>query len=210
MGVIELQTSCKKIVMAAIYRHPSSDPQLFIQELDDKLLELNLSNSNLFLRGDFNINISPTNRSTDAQNYLDMLLSNANCPLITKPTRVTASSSTIIDHIITNCYSYPFYPGIIECNFTDHYPVFCILKNGVTGRSKRPVKSFYRSMKNFDSEQFLNDLNNKVGDFNFHNLHENNFNQVFDQFIVLITSTIDLHAPLKLAFNSRYFNFHSQ
>ena len=51
-------------------------------------------------------------------------------------------------------------------------------------------------MKNFDSEQFLNDLNNKVNDFDFHNLNENNFNHVFDQFL---TSTIDLHAPLKLA-----------
>ena len=128
-----------------------------------------------------------------------MLSSNANCPLITKPTRATASLSTIIDHIITNRYSYPIYPGITECNFTDHYPVFCMLKNRVTGHCKRPFKSFYRSVKNFDSEQVLNDLNNKVDDFNFHDLHENNFYQVFDQFLKLITSNIDFHAPLKLA-----------
>ena len=107
MSVIKLQTSCKKNVIAAIYCHPSSDPQLFIQELNDKLFEFNLSNSNLFLLGDFNINISPTNRSTDAQNYLDMLLSDASCPLITKPTRVTASSSAIIDHIITKLLFLP-------------------------------------------------------------------------------------------------------
>ena len=115
MGVIKLQTSCKNIVIAAIYRHASSDPQLFIQELNDKLLELNSSNSNLFLLGEFNINISPINRSTDAQRHLDMLLSNANCPLITKSNRVTASLFTIIDHITTNnCYSYPIYSEIIE------------------------------------------------------------------------------------------------
>ena len=74
---INCNQTTKKTVMATIYRHPSSDTQLFIQELNNKLLELNLSNSNLFLVGDFNINISPINRSTDAQNYLDMLLSSA-------------------------------------------------------------------------------------------------------------------------------------
>ena len=194
---INCNQTTKKTVMATIYRHPSSDTQLFIQELNNKLLELNLSNANLFLVGDFNINISPINRSTDAQNYLDMLLSSANYPMITKPTRVTPYSSTIIDHIITNCHSNPILPGIIESDFTDHYPVFCILKN--IPKCKRSVKSFYRSMKNFDSERFLHDLNSQVNDFDIQNLNENNFNQIFDQFLQLITSTIDFHAPIKLA-----------
>ena len=77
-----------------MYRHPSSDPKLFIEELNNKLLQLNLSNSNLFLVGDFNINISPTNHSIHAQNYLEMLLSSANCPTFAKPTWVTPDSYT--------------------------------------------------------------------------------------------------------------------
>ena len=68
----------KRITIATIYRHLSSDSQLFIEELNNKLLELNLSNSNLFLVGDFNINVSPTNHSIYAQNYLEMLLSSTN------------------------------------------------------------------------------------------------------------------------------------
>ena len=54
-------------------------------------------------------------------------------------------------------------------------------------------------MKNFDYERFLHDLNSKVDDFDIQNLNENIFNQIFDQFLQLITSTIDFHAPIKLA-----------
>ena len=54
-------------------------------------------------------------------------------------------------------------------------------------------------MKNFDSERFLHDLNSKVNDFDIQNLNENNFNQIFDQFLQLITSTVDFHAPITLA-----------
>ena len=149
------------------------------------------------LVGDFNINISPINRSIHAQNYLKMLLSSANCPIITKPTLVTPNSSTIIDHIITNCYSHPIFPGVIESTLTDHYPIFCILKCSVN--HERSIKSFYRSIKKFDSEQVLIDLNSKVNEFDTHNLSENNLNEIFDQFLQMITSIIDFHVPLKLA-----------
>jgi len=45
-----------------------------------------LLNSNLILLDDFNLNISQNFRTKVAQNYLDMLLSHAIFPVITKPT----------------------------------------------------------------------------------------------------------------------------
>ena len=70
------------------------------------------------------INLSPDSCSNDAQSYLDMLTSKSFTPLITKPTRVTSNSSSIIDHILTNCMSHYVFPGIIESALTDHFPVF--------------------------------------------------------------------------------------
>ena len=61
----------------------------------------------MFLLGDFNINIEhSSSRTSHAEDYLDMLSSMAIFPIITKPTRVATTSSTII--IITtlhNCQS---------------------------------------------------------------------------------------------------------
>ena len=50
------------------------------------------------LMGDFNIDVN-TN-VTPTRDYLHMLQSNACINLITKPTRVTSKTQTIIDHIV--------------------------------------------------------------------------------------------------------------
>ena len=116
---------------------------------------------------------------------------------ITRPTRITPNSSTIIDHIITNSSSHHISPGIIESDLTDHYPVFCIIQNTIN--SKRHNKYYYRVTKNFDSEQFLIDLASKLHNHDLPDLNISNVNNVFDEILKTISSTINTHAPLKLA-----------
>ena len=101
-----------------------------------------------------------------------MLSSHALYPTITRPTRITPNSFTIIDHIITNCNSHYISPGIIESDLTDHYPVFCIIQNTIT--SKRHNKCYYRVMKNFDSEKFLVDLASKLHNYDLPDLNISN------------------------------------
>ena len=126
-----------------------------------------------------------------------MLSSHALYPTITRPTRITPNSFIIIDHIITNCNSHHISPGIIESDLTDHYPVFCIIQNTVT--SKRHNKHYYRVMKHFDSEKFLIDLVSKLHSYDLPDLNISNVNNVFDEILEIISSTVNTHAPLKLA-----------
>ena len=65
-----------------------------------------------------------------------MLSSHALYPSIIRPTRIITNSSTAIDHIITNCNSYHIFPGIIESDLTDRYPVFWILQYTVTSKTQ--------------------------------------------------------------------------
>ena len=111
--VKNIKTS-KKILVASIYRHPFSDIALFVQSLNNKIADLDISNHNAYLLGDFNFNISMNRLSFVAQNYLDMLASNLMCLIITQPTKVANTSSTIIDHFITNCSSQSILPRIIK------------------------------------------------------------------------------------------------
>ena len=55
--VKNIKTS-KKILVASIYRHPFSDIALFVQSLNNKIADLDISNHNAYLLGDFNFNIS--------------------------------------------------------------------------------------------------------------------------------------------------------
>ena len=196
--VKNIKTS-KKILVAAIYRHPSSDTALFVQSLNNKIADLDILNYNAYLLGYFNLNISMNRRSSVAQNYLDMLASNSMCPIITQLTRVADTSSTIIDHIITNCSSHSVLPGIINSDLTDHYPVFCSINHPI--KIKLSNKYFYRFTKNFNFETFVSDLSNSLDHFNFSapfsDIRE--LSAAFDNFIEIIKSTINAHAPLKIA-----------
>ena len=88
--VKNIKTS-KKILVAFIYRHPSSDTALFAESLNNKIADLDISNYNAYLLGDFNINIFMSRRSSDAQNYHDMLAVVGK--LLAKSTEVTATGT---------------------------------------------------------------------------------------------------------------------
>lgn len=56
-----------------------------------------------------------------------MLFANNILPVITKPTRVTDHTATLIDHIYTNSVQ-NLAAGILTIEVTDHLPIFCIAK----------------------------------------------------------------------------------
>ena len=63
--------------------------------------------------------------------------------VITKPTRVTPTSSSLIDHILTNDMNNTIHPGVIQTDLlSDHYPVFCVLSKNVRflNHKQAPVK----------------------------------------------------------------------
>ena len=63
-------------------------------------------------------------------NFLDIIDENNLIPLITKPTRLTCYSKTIID-ILTNTFKeyLTHESGIIFATISDHFPVYHICRN---------------------------------------------------------------------------------
>ena len=98
-----------------------------------------------------------------------MLLSCGVLPLITKPTRVSDSSATIIDHILTNDYEQSIIPAIVETNeISDHYPILCQVNLTQTRINAYRTVTFYRDKSKFNSIQFNDELNISLNDFFIH------------------------------------------
>ena len=118
----------KDIIIGVIYRPPNSDMGAFIEKLNELTESLKTERKVCYLLGDFNINL--LNYETHAQigSFFDMLSSNGFLPLITRPTRVTATSATLIDNIFTNNLIdiSSSFQGLLVTDITDHYPVFHI------------------------------------------------------------------------------------
>ena len=79
--------------------------------------------------------------------------------LIKHPTRITCHTSTLIDHIITNCEEKVTQSGVIDTWLSDHQLIFCTRKMKRVKTSNHKQISF-RSLKNYSMENFERELKN--------------------------------------------------
>ena len=83
----------------------------------------------MLVLGDLNENLLKYNEHKQTSEYLDMLLSLVFMPIITKPTRITDHTATLIDHIYTNTPEKLLKSGLCLADISDHIPVFCTMAN---------------------------------------------------------------------------------
>jgi len=165
---LKISDSSSKIsfILGIIYQHPKDGVNNFLEALNTKLMELNnMNNLNYYILGDINIDLTPSNKLETIQfNYTNLLASNAALQLINKPTRVTKTSKTIIDHIITNNISNIIHPCIFLSDLSNHYPVACIIAGKPSTHQKAYIPVTYRDMRRFIGENYLMDLNISLSD----------------------------------------------
>ncbi|XP_072180116.1 uncharacterized protein [Diadema setosum] len=121
---IEIELSKQKnIVVGEVYKPPSSNFRDFLDAFSDLLLTPSLYQKNIFIMGDFNLNLLHYSENVHCQEFLDLMLSKYLIPLIRKPTRVTDTSSTLIDNIFCNNIS-SVLSGVIVSDISDHFPIY--------------------------------------------------------------------------------------
>ena len=82
---------------------------------------------------------------------------------------------------------------------TDHYPIFCVINKNSTNNKKNIEKLFYRDKTKFCTELFCKDLQTDLDNYFSHRptLSNENFNELFNSFVHIISHSIDTHAPLR-------------
>ena len=98
---IENKTS-NNVIVNAIYRPPNGDKKDFHKFFKTLISKCN---QKLFLIGDFNINILEYSTNTFVQKFFDSAFQKGIIPLINKPTRITRTTATAIDNILTKLLS---------------------------------------------------------------------------------------------------------
>ena len=76
-----------------------ADIDIFTKTLTDIMDIINTENKLSVIMGDMNIDLLQCQSHIKTNDYLDNLFSNGFVPEITKPTRITSHSATLIDHI---------------------------------------------------------------------------------------------------------------
>ena len=97
---IEVKDSSGKIFLCSVfYRHPKSDLTLFLNEFYATIDKISKENKHCVIMGDFNIDLLNYESHHLTEEYINTMNSLSFQPMITKPTRITDHSATLIDHI---------------------------------------------------------------------------------------------------------------
>jgi len=162
----------QKIVCCTIYRHPNTNVDKFENYLANITNTLLSENVLFYIQGDINIDLLKIG-NTITQKYLDCLLPYNVLPIITKPTRLTDSSITLVDHM--NIYrpleltTAHINSGCFLLDISDHLGTFFILDNNIVKGTKLPV---IRPKIRIFSQRNMNKLEEKLSNESWNNVYE--------------------------------------
>lgn len=143
------------IILGFIYRNPDeriSWTENFTSMIDAVILE----SKDIFLLGDINIDLMKPNKSWNDRIQLCNLEQ-----LVNTPTRVTANSETLIDHIYVSNKKHILEVCVPVYGCSDHYPI-CLTWHKKGAKIPKPGHKTitYRSFAKFNEETFISDLLN--------------------------------------------------
>ena len=160
----------KPIAIEIFYRPPNENDCFNIFSND--FLQIDNKTNEIYLLGDFNINLLQNGKfilkenqsyklksssSALVNNYKEFFQKFSLTEIIKEATRITCSTSTLLDHILTNSSEKVSQKGVIDAGISDHQLIYC------TRKIKRTKHNMHnqiqvRSLKKYSAEIFANAL----------------------------------------------------
>ena len=161
LSVEIINDKIKNSIVTTMYRPPESNLKQF-----KKLFKTHISkccNKNLYVTGDFNINLLNCEIDSNVTQFLNTLFQHNVIPLINKPTRITRTSETLIDNILTNNFHCSkIQSGVIKTDISDHFPIFMTEHIQVSESNEQPKTIFQRNINEKSISEFRNLLQNNT------------------------------------------------
>ena len=111
----------KSLIIGNVYRSPSRNPNQFIELLESTLHNLDRHrNKHILLLGDFNFDLIKHDQDLNCQNLIDSTTNHGFIQIISRPTRVTDHSATLIDHVYSNKICNVLSSSVITFDISDH------------------------------------------------------------------------------------------
>ena len=183
------------VLVGVLYRPPANTADLFIDKMSEILSGIRLTKyRRILICGDFNIDLLCVD-DTVTIDFLNLMFSYSLIPMISKPTRITRETATLIDNIFISISAYCT-AGALISDISDHLPIFLIDENipiGSHGDSDN-VKIEYRLINDYT----LNKLCDNLINFDFNQIFfSNNVDTVFELFASTVYRFFNECCPVK-------------
>ena len=193
---LEVVKNGTKYVIGGVYRHPNQCIKDFHMYFDKLLSVLSLLKRRCIIAGDINIDFIKIVENKDTADYLNNLLINSFMPTILMPTRITANSATLIDHIYycegRNNKSITSKSGNFLTDITDHLPNYLLLINNK--KINNTIRPMTRIFSKTNKNNFVGELCHIKWDHLFAQLDANSAYDIFND---TITALFNKHFPLR-------------
>ena len=185
--------NAKNIIISCCYRTPGGSLQEFNDEINI-FLEHYKTNKSYILCGDFNINTINYETHKHTKEFADTLLNAGLLPMISLPTRISPSNSTLIDNIYTNILYSSTNGVLIDDTISDHLPIFsCIDYTGLDKYNGKVFKYIRHS-----TPMAIEKLKAELNDVDWNCIYTcSDCNESTSKFINKIKDIYDKHFPVK-------------
>ena len=196
--------SMPSIIIGNIYKPPHNNNnrenvEQFISEIEPVLTQLNKTNTEVIIGGDWNLNILKINENNAFSDFLDAMFNNSFYPKITMPTRFATHSATLLDNFyckFSDC-SLNASAGILISRVSDHLPYFLCLNN--FSKQKKVNSKFVKCKINKPEaiSAFINGLNDADIYSQLDHSLESGPDQNYEKLLDTITSLKNKHLPYR-------------
>ena len=173
-----------------MYRHHRYNLTEFISYLEKCLNILAKENKEIYLCGDFNIDLLQIETNNRHQQLYNMLCSYGCLPKIIQPTPVTEHTSSLTDNIFSNNNIDDTKSGNILLTLSEHISQFVSVRRERLDYGN--LRRFQHDYSKFDAEKFRDDVSIQTWNTNL-----NNANDLFLDFHHKPKGFVDMHAPIK-------------
>jgi hypothetical protein len=190
---LQVNGNALPFAIVVAYRNFRCSISQFLTDLPDLFQACSFLSNGLLLLGDININLLHDN--ADVRRYTSILSSYGLQQLLRQPTRVTATSSSLIDHIVSQPSVPVFHASACDCEISDHRITVCAVLLHQTPPAPQYRSNLVRDFRYYDNEAFLNELFWTP----FHRVKAlTNVDDMTDLFSHWFCYVADRHAPLHL------------
>ena len=191
--VVELKTDRKNLLLVSGYRPPNTRVKTLLTEYKRLLIALKKNKHHELVLGlDHNLDLLKAHSHKQTNEFLELNLSHDLIPCITKPTRITHATATLIDNIfISPKLQHTMTPYILTDDISDHLPIVAMLGNQKKSlRESKIVKT-----RDF-SDQNIEKIKAELSELDWTDiLTDLDCNDSFNKFHQILCKAIDKHAP---------------
>ena len=191
--VVEIKTNNESIMLCSLYRPPNSNAKEFLKNYQRFLNKFTPKQLQRLIIGlDHNLNLLKHDQHAVTHDFIESNLEKELMPTITKPTRITRSTATLIDNIIIGSTLQTDYDSnIIISDLSDYFP--CLLKIGNHHPFKKQPKVL--TTRAINPENLL-EINTRLSDIDWNmELHTPDVTVQYYKFQLKVLEILDEVSP---------------